>query len=96
MSEGPSNKVESGTREFLKTAVFPIEDPLCASGEMPGMKNAGKLAGLALLDVNPVDATATVIYDERVVSLEEIQRFLKECSDHCRAFRGARPVPRRF
>ena len=96
MSEGPSDKAESEKRKFLKTAILPIEDPLCASGEIPGMKKVGKLAGVALLDVNPVEATATVMYDERVVTLDEIKRFLKECTDHCRAFRGARPVSGRF
>ena len=95
MSEDPSDKAESGKRQFLKTAVLPVEDAFCAEWGRPGMKRVGKLAGVSLLDVNPVDGTATVMYDERVVTLDEIHRFLKECADHCRADRDATAAPKK-
>ena len=93
MSERPSDNEAHEKRDLLKTVVLPIEDAICAEWGRPGMKKVGKLTGLSLLDVNPVDATATVMYDERLVTIEEIKRFLKECADHCRAARGETPAP---
>ena len=53
-----------------------------------------KHPGIRKADVNPVSGLAVVEYDERRVTIEDIQRVVAECGFHCRGAIGPRHLTR--
>ena len=43
----------------------------------------GRRPGVERVDANPVAQTATVTYDSRVTSLDELRQWVEDCGYHC-------------
>jgi Cu2+-exporting ATPase len=67
----------------MKTSIIEVGGMLSALSARGVEKQLLKLSGIEKAEVNYVSGSATVIYDERVVGLGEIQTKVQECGYHC-------------
>ncbi len=67
----------------MKTSIIEVGGMLSALSARGVEKQLMKLPGIDKAEVNYVHGSATVIYDERVIGLKEIQARVQECGYHC-------------
>jgi Cu2+-exporting ATPase len=68
----------------MKTSVIEVGGMLSVLSARGVEKQLMKLPGIERAEVNYVGGSATVIYDERVIGLEDIKTRIHECGYHCR------------
>ena len=67
----------------MKSSIIDVRDLLSPLSAQGVEKQLAKLPGVKQVDVNSVSASATLLYDEDVTSLDVIQAKVRECGHHC-------------
>lgn len=68
----------------MKTSVVEVGGMLSTLSARGVEKQLMRRPGIEKAEVNYVGGSATVIYDERVIGLEEIKIRIQKCGYHCR------------